>query len=248
MIPVTIKLEKINRLALRYFIDCFNESKRAQQYIYNRISKDTARKFLVGYAPRDGFVEYLNKHKVGKEPVKDLGLITLDYEDNAYPRYTNRVMIPIIHAQRVIGFGGRTLGNDEPKYLNSKASLLYNKKEVLYGLWATRVPIVKRGYAILVEGYFDVLTPYDKGLTNVVATCGTALTKEQAALLHRYTEKVYVMYDGDAPGVKAAKRAREILEKENVFAGIIKLPKEHDPASFIEKYGVKGLKGLKIRK
>lgn len=248
MLPETVKLEKINRLVLKYFIDCFNQSKRVQQYTYNRISPSTVRKFLIGYAPRNGFIEFLNEHKVQEEAVRDLGLVTLDYDDNAYPRHSNRLMIPIIHARRVIGFGGRTLGNEDPKYLNSKTSLLYNKKEVLYGLWLTRRSIVKKGYAILVEGYFDVLTPYDKGLTNVIATCGTTLTPEQARLLHRYTQKVYVMYDGDPPGIKAAKRAREILSKERVFAGIIKLPKEYDPASFIEKYGIKGLKELQIKK
>ena len=247
MFAKTARLEHVNKLALKYFISCLQKSSRAQQYLYDRISPKTAQRYYVGYAPREGLVALLNEHGVKEKDARDLGLVTTDYDGYSYDRFQNRIMLPIIHAGRLLGFGGRTLGNDDPKYLNSKASLLYNKSDVLYGLFQARMHISKTNFALLVEGYFDVLTPVDCGIKQCVASCGTALTKEQARILKRYTSRVFVMYDGDFAGRKATKRAREILKHENIFAGIVRLPKEHDPASYIKENSKQGLLKLITR-
>jgi len=241
MFAKTARLEQVNKLALKYFITCLQKSPRAQQYLYDRISPETAQRYYVGYAPREGLVALLNEHGVKEKDALDLGLITTDYDEYCYDRFQNRIILPIIHAGRLLGFGGRALGNEDPKYLNSKASLLYNKSDVLYGLFQARMHISKTNFALLVEGYFDVLTPVDCGIKNCVATCGTALTKEQVRMLKRYTDRIFVLYDGDAAGIKAARRAKKILEKEGAFAGTITLPKQHDPASYIKKYSKKDL-------
>jgi DNA primase len=241
---LTDKLEQVNKLALRYYLRCFEKSKRAQEYVYARISKATADRFLVGYAPREGFIEYLNKHDVSFKLAYESGLVAFDEDRHAYPRFSNRVMLPIIYAGCLMGFGGRTLGTSSPKYLNSRASLIYNKSEVLYGLNYTRRAIYRLGFCYVVEGYFDVLVPYDHGLKNCVATCGTSLTKTHASILRHYTDKVFVMYDPDEAGIKAAARAKITLKDIEIYAGTVNLPGKRDPASFIEKYKEAGVRRL----
>jgi DNA primase len=247
----TKRIEHLNQLALKYYLKQLNKSKRAQSYLYDRLSKKTADAYFIGYAPNGGLVQYLNKHDVTERDAKDSGLIILDYDDNAFERFTNRIMFPIIHAGRLVGFGGRTLGEEtkkNPKYLNSKASLLYNKSEVLYGLWRARTAIDRLGYGFLVEGYFDVLGLANHKVQNCVGVCGTALTREQAKQLKRYTDKIYVMLDGDEAGKLAAKKAKIVLKKEKVYAGRMTLPKKLDPDEFVSKYGRKALNKVKIVK
>jgi len=238
----TTRLEQINKIALRYFLQCFGKSKQAQNYVFSRVSKETAKRFFIGYAPPYGIVEFLNKHDIHERDARACGIVNFDVDGNAFPRFSNRVMIPIIQAGRLLGFGGRILGDKLPKYLNSKTSILYNKRSILYGLHQTRPYICKRGFCFIVEGYFDVLTPFDRGLRNCVATCGTALTREQVQLLKRYTKRVYLMYDGDAAGIKAIKRSRRLLEWADIYAGKIILPNALDPASYIAKHGITKLK------
>jgi DNA primase len=247
----TKRLEKINNLALRYYIDHLNQSKQAQEYLYARISKKIADRYFIGYAPNGGLVQFLNKYDVQENDAKDTGLILLDYDGNAFERFTHRIMIPIIHAGRLVGFGGRTLGEEtkkNPKYINSKSSLLYNKSEVLYGLWRARYAIDKLGYGFLVEGYFDVLGLANYKVHNCVGLCGTALTRDQAKQLKRYTDKIYVMLDGDDAGKTAAKKAKIVLKKERVYAGRVLLPKKLDPDEFVKKYGRKALNKVRIVK
>lgn len=247
----TKRIEKINNLALKYYIKHLKKSQRAQRYLYKRISERIAEKYFVGYAPNGGFIQYLNKYNVNEADAIDAGLVLLDYEGNAFARFVNRIMIPIIHAGRLVGFGGRTLGEEtksNPKYLNSKASLLYNKSEVLYGLWRARTTIDRLGYGFLVEGYFDVLALATHKVHNSVGLCGTALTREQAKQLKRYTDQMYIMLDGDEAGKLAAKKAKIVLKKEKVYAGRLILPKKLDPDEFIRKYGRKGLNRVKVLK
>jgi DNA primase len=247
----TQRLERVNNLALRFYIKHLNKSKRAQEYLYERISKKIADRYFIGYAPNGGLVKYLNKHDVREVDAKDAGLIVLDYDGNAFERFAHRIMVPIIHAGRLVGFGGRTLGEEtkkNPKYINSKASLLYNKSEVLYGLWRARASMDKLGYGFLVEGYFDVLGLATHKVHNCVGLCGTALTREQAKQLKRYTDKIYIMLDGDEAGKIAAKKAKIILKKERVYAGRMILPKKLDPDEYVRKYGRKALNKVKMVK
>jgi DNA primase len=244
----TKRLERINQLALKYFIKHLHKSKRAQRYLSDRISKKIAKQYFIGYAPNGGFIDYLNKHGVNEREGKELGLVVLDYDGNAYERFANRIMIPIIHAGRLLGFGGRIIGDGEPKYINSKASILYNKGEVLYGLWKARKPMDRLGYGFLVEGYFDVLGLATHKVYNCVASCGTAFTLNQARLLKRYTDRVYTMLDGDDAGQEAAKKAKKILKKAHIYAGNLKLPKKMDPDTFVRRYGRKALNKVKVTK
>lgn len=247
----TKKIEKVNNLALKYFVNSLNKSKKAQEYVYGRITKPTVRKFFIGYSPKSGFVEYLNKHDVDESIAREAGLVTFDYNGNALNRFADRIILPIIHANRLVGFGGRTLTEvtkRNPKYINSKTSVLFNKSEVLYGLWRARKEMLRRGYGIIVEGYFDVYGLFEAGVKNSVASCGTALTRDQARLLARYADKVYVMLDGDDAGQEAAKKAKKILKKEKVYGGIMVPPKGMDPFELVTKYGKKGLKRVKIKK
>jgi DNA primase len=204
--------------------------------------------YQVGYAPYDGFAEFLNFHRVPEKDVRDLGLINIDPQGYAESHFKNRIILPIIHAGWVVGFGGRTLGNALPKYLNSRASILYNKSSVLYGLHIARSHIEKHNYAILVEGYFDVLGLRSQGVHTAVATCGTAFTKGQAALLRRYTNRVFVMLDADAAGRAAAEKAKQVLQKASIFGGIIELPDNFDPDEFVKENGKKAIKCLPIKR
>jgi len=247
----TRRLEKLNKLALRFYLEQLQKSKRAQEYLYSRVDKKIAEKFFVGYASPNGFIEYLNGFNISKTDAHDSGLVLFDYDGNAWPRFSNRIMFPIIHAGTLVGFGGRTLGEttkQNPKYINSKASLLYNKGEVLYGLWKARKSIELLGYVFLVEGYFDVLGLTNNKVYNCVGLCGTALTKGHAAQLKRYTKNVYVMLDSDSAGRLAAQKAKKILKRAHIYRGRILLPDKFDPDDYVKKYGRKALNKLKILK
>lgn len=246
--PRTKRLEKINRLAVKYFCTCLQQSKKAQAYLQKRIPETIIKKYAVGYAPPEGFPDYLNKHDISDHHLRELGLLNFDYEGYAEEYFKHRIMVPIIHAGWVVGFGGRSLGDAMPKYLNSRASVLYNKSAVLYGLHDARKSIVRKNRAILVEGYFDKLSMAANKVKNVVATCGTAFTPAHAALLKRYTDRVYPMMDPDTAGREAAKRAKKVLKKAGIFGGIILLPEGSDPDDYLTQHGPKALKWLDIKK
>lgn len=230
-------LARVNLLALKYFCMSLDKSKDAKSYLLGRIAQETVQKYWLGYAPKVGLIDYLNKYDVETEDALELGLIGLNDDDTAYEVFTRRIMFPIIKNSRVVGFGGRTLIDHPTKYLNSKSSLLYNKSETLYRLDIAKKSIYRKGCAILVEGYFDYLVAFENEVTNSVAGCGTAFKEGQARLLRRWTDTVYVCYDGDIAGKKAAKKAKKVLRKYNIFGGIINLPKGYDPDKFIKKFG-----------
>lgn len=230
-------LARVNLLALKYFCMSLDKSKDAKSYLRGRIAQGTVQKYYLGYAPKFGLIDHLNKHDVTTEDALELGLIGLNEDDTAYEVFTKRIMFPIIKNNRVVGFGGRTLIDHPTKYLNSKSSLLYNKSETLYLLDIAKRSIYKKDWAILVEGYFDYLALVESGIPNSVAGCGTAFKERQARLLRRWTDTVYVCYDGDIAGKKATKNARKMLKRHNIFGGVIKLPDGYDPDKFIKKFG-----------
>jgi DNA primase len=161
-------------------------------------------------------------------------------EGGSYDRFRGRLMFPVFDAQgKPIAFGGRTLDPEgEPKYLNSPETPAYTKGRHLYGLHVTRDEIRRQGFAILVEGYLDLIVPYQFGVRNMVASLGTALTPEQVKLIGRFARKVVVNYDGDRAGVQAAKRAIETLLAEDLEVKVLVLPDNADPDDFIRKHGV----------
>jgi DNA primase len=219
------------------------EAHAARDYLEGRqISDETRKAFRLGYAPDswDALSIHLKTRGATAQQIERSGLVVKKDGGGFYDRFRGRLIFPVLDAQgRAVAFGGRTLQPDgEPKYLNSPETAAYTKGRHLFGLYLTRDEIRKRKFAILVEGYLDLIIPYQFGVRNMVASLGTALTPEQAKLLGRFARKVVVNYDGDSAGVKAAKRAIETLLAEDFETKILVLPDNADPDEFIRTYGV----------
>jgi len=214
----------------------------AREYLKRRgISDETAKTFRLGFAPDswDALLNHLRKQGVKSENIERSGLVVKKDSGGSYDRFRGRLMFPVMDAQgRAIAFGGRTMSPDgEPKYLNSPETSAYVKGHHLYGLNITREEIRKKKFAILVEGYLDLLIPFQHGVRNIIANLGTALTGEQAKLATRFARKIVVNYDGDRAGINAAKRAIETLLAEDIEVKVLVLPDSADPDEFIRKHG-----------
>ncbi|MDQ3754580.1 MAG: DNA primase [Acidobacteriota bacterium] len=218
------------------------EAKAAREYVEGRgISDETRRKFRLGYAPDswDALGACLKKKGASASQIERSGLVVKKDAGGFYDRFRGRVMFPVLDAQgRPVAFGGRVMETGEPKYLNSPETACYTKGRHLYGLHQTREEIRKKKFAILVEGYLDLIVPYQFGVRNMVASLGTALTPEQAKLLGRFARRVVVNYDGDKAGVKAAQRAIETLLTEDFEIKVLVLPDNADPDEFIRAHGI----------
>lgn len=222
---------------MKYFCTSLSKAKKARKYVFDRINVATVKAYYIGYAPKTGLIDYLNKHNVAMDDAIEVGLIGLNDDDTAYETFTNRIMFPVIWNKRVLGFGGRTIVDHSIKYLNSKKSPLYDKGSTLYLLDKAKKNMYKEGWVVLVEGYFDVLSLVTHGMHNVVASCGTAFTESQARLLRRWADDVYVCYDGDDAGKAATKKAKKLLTKYDIYGGTIVLPNEYDPDEFVKEFG-----------
>jgi DNA primase len=219
------------------------EARAARKYLEGRqISDETRKAFRLGYAPDswDALSSHLKQRGASAQQIEGSGLVVKKDAGGFYDRFRGRLIFPVMDAQgRAVAFGGRTLQPDgEPKYLNSPETAAYTKGRHLFGLNLTRDEIRKRKFAILVEGYLDLIIPYQLGVRNLAASLGTALTPEQAKLLGRFARKVVVNYDGDSAGVKAAKRAIETLLAEDFETKVLVLPDGADPDEFIRTHGV----------
>jgi len=235
------RLYEINREAAAYFYQKFIEGKNpARDYMEKRgFSTSTLRKFGIGYADAEwhSLYEYLTGKGIEKEQLLALGLVS-ESKGKIYDKYRNRVMFPIINTRgKVIGFGGRALGDDNPKYLNSQESAVFLKKNNLYGLNLSRQEINKQDQAILVEGYVDVMSLYHHGVRNVAASLGTALTENQASMLRRYTNNIVLAYDADSAGQAATLRGMDILYRAGCKVKVLSLTEGKDPDEFIKKNG-----------
>ncbi len=236
---------ELNQWALQWWTDQL-QSKAAtsvRQYLKQRgLSDETAQTFRLGFAPDswEALSTHLRQKGATQEQLERSGLVVKKDEGGSYDRFRGRLMFPVFDAQgKPIAFGGRTLDPEgEPKYLNSPETPAYTKGRHLYGLNLTRDEIRRQSFAILVEGYLDLIVPYQHGVKNMVASLGTALTPEQVKLIARFARKVVVNYDGDRAGVQAAKRAIETLLAEDIEVKVLVLPDNADPDDFIRKYGV----------
>lgn len=198
-----------------------------------KINAEFAERFGVGYAPHAGLLNHLNP----KDPVAS-GLFVKNERGEVYDRFRRRLMFPIWSDRgKVIAFGGRGLGDAQPKYLNSAESALYTKSYVLYGLHLARAAAQKAGRMVVVEGYFDCLSLHQRGIENVVASCGTSLTSHQVGLAARYVPEVVMNYDPDAAGQIAMRRSIELLLAKNLRVRILKLPQGLDPDDFVRQEG-----------
>ncbi len=243
------KLYAINEVAADFFAQnlFLSENKPWLEYFKNRgLSERTIKKFKLGYAPdsKNKLLEVFKKKNIDLLEAEKLGLLARSFYNDSYiDKFRHRVMFPFFNLSgRIIGFGGRQLKEEQqPKYLNSPESPIYKKGSILYGLYQAINKIRELNQVILVEGYFDLLQMVEHGFGNVVASSGTALTDYQARLISRYTQKVLLLYDGDAAGKKAALRNGYILEQNGLDAYIAVLPADEDPDSFLQKKGAEAL-------
>jgi DNA primase len=243
-----------NQYAAEYFCQCLNDSEAGRDvkaYLYKRGFNDNViTDFQIGYAPDkwDGLLKSANNSLIRPEILKRAGLVVSKKEgEGYYDRFRDRLMFPIINPSgRVIGFGGRTLKEEDniPKYINSSETPIFQKSHVLYGLFQSKSLIRKQDQVVIVEGYTDVMRLYQSGFGYCVATSGTALTEGQANLLSRYTKNVLLVYDGDTAGSNAALRGTEILIGAGLNVEITLLPSSSDPDSFIRDKGKEAMEDL----
>ncbi len=218
---------------------------KALAYVQKRgLSKSILTQFGVGYAPDswNALVEAMRKKGYTDQELRDADLVG-EKNGRIYDRFRNRVMFPIIDVRgNVIGFGGRVLDDSTPKYLNTSETLIFNKRKNLFGLNFAKKS--KEDYIILVEGNIDVITLHQYGFDTAVASLGTSLTEEHAALLSRYTEQVVLTYDGDEAGQRAAKRAIPMLEKVGIKVKVLQMRDAKDPDEFLHKFGPEAFRAL----
>lgn len=235
------KLLEINKEAAKYFYYMLRapKGKVGYQYLAKReLSDETMKKFGLGYADGAGsdLAAYLRSKGYEDELIKESGLIGFDEKRGMHDKFWNRVMFPIQDSNhRVIGFGGRVMGDAKPKYLNSPETMIFDKSRNLYGLNFARTS--RKGNIILCEGYMDVIAMHQAGFTQAVASLGTAFTTGQASLLRRYTEEVLLAYDSDGAGVNAALRAIGILKESGLRGRVINMQPYKDPDEFMKNLG-----------
>lgn len=233
---------EVNREAARYFFKMLRANDNpGLRYILSRgLTKETLHDFGIGYADDswNGLYNYLKGKGYDEKVMVKLGLVFKSAKGKYYDRFRNRVIFPIQNtAGKVIGFGGRALGDDMPKYLNSPETPVFSKKNNLYALHLTKNHINKMDQAILVEGYMDVISLYQGGVKNVSASLGTALTENQGKLLKRYTKNIVLSYDADSAGINAAVRGSSILHDEGCKVKILHISDGKDPDDFIKAKG-----------
>ena len=235
---------QLNNWALEWWekqLESSSEAKIAREYLDQReIAEETKKTFRLGYSPDswEALSTYLRHKGATQFQIERSGLVVKRDGGGSYDRFRGRLMFPVFDTQgRAIAFGGRTLQNEDAKYINSPETAAYVKGRNLYGLNLTRDEIRRNEFAILVEGFLDLIVPYQFGVGNIAASLGTALTSDQAKLLSRFARKVVVNYDGDRAGVQAAKKSIEILLAEDIEVKVLVLPENADPDEFIRKFG-----------
>lgn len=243
-----------HEVAAKFFEEHLRESKKSLEYLKNRkISDATIEKFKIGYAPDswEAFLTHAKQKSLSEADLEKAGLIIKNDHGGYYDRFRDRLVFTIFNsAQKPIAFGARTFDpNDQAKYINSPETPLYHKASVLYGLSHSRGDIRRAEEAIVVEGYFDFLSLWEVGITNVVASSGTAFTPEQARLLGRSAGSVILMFDADSAGQQAAIRSVDYLFEVGIDVKVVRLPAGEDPDSIARKEGKDGvMKHLKSAK
>ncbi len=232
---------EINKTAAKYFYIQLKSEYGTQAYTYLKdrgLSEATITAFGLGYSNKysDDLYRYLRGEGYSEELIRQAGLINTDEKQGVYDKFWNRVIFPIMDVNsRVIGFGGRVMGDAKPKYLNSPETVVFDKSRNLYGL--NRARTSRKPYFLLCEGYMDVISLHQAGFTNAVASLGTALTPGHASLIKRYVQEVYLTYDSDDAGTRAALRAVPILKEAGISAKVIRMDPYKDPDEFIKNLG-----------
>ena len=239
------QLLDLNRQVMVYYTDQLRHPAKGQQaraYLADRgFSKEVITGFSLGFAPDgwDSLVGFFRNLNVSRPLAEQTGLVVPRKSSGFYDRFRNRVIFPITDVSgQVIGFGGRVMDDSKPKYLNSPETPVYNKSQSLYGADAARTRSRETGAVYIVEGYFDLIALHQHGITNSVATLGTALTADHVQLLNRgFAQKAFLVFDSDEAGLKAATRSISLFMNAAMDAAVIVLPKGYDPDSFVFEYG-----------
>ena len=238
------RILEANKAAGKYFYAQLRmeQGQAAMEYFQERgLSRETMKKFGLGFAnaASNDLYLYLRKEGYEDEILKDSGLVTIEERRGGRDKFWNRAMFPIMDANsRVIGFGGRVIGEGEPKYLNSPETMIFDKSKNLYGMHLAKSS--RRPYLLLCEGYMDVIALHQAGFDNAVASLGTSFTQGHAALIRRYAKEVYCTFDSDNAGVKAALRAIPILKEAGITAKVINMKPYKDPDELIKAEGAEG--------
>ena len=236
------KYYKINAMVGKFFYNSLGvKGNRGISYFHKRgITNETITTWGLGYAPASGheLTDYLRKEGVSDDDMVKLGLSAIGKNNELYDKYRDRVIFPIINTQgNVIGFGGRAIEDIKPKYLNSPESQVFLKKNNLFGLNITKKDISDNDKVVMVEGYMDVISLWQNGITNVAASLGTALTENQAKLISRYTKNVVLSYDSDNAGVAAAVRGIDVMSTANTKTKVLRITDGKDPDDFVKSHG-----------
>src|SRR3989338_6512702 len=232
-----------NDIAANYYSNLLEKTSSAEpeRYIAKRgLDASVIKKFRIGYADSswNGLLDYLSARGIKQDTVLKAGLIAQGKENSYYDLFRNRIIFPIFDVRnRIIGFGARVMDETLPKYINSPETTVYKKGQHLYGLNFAKADIKEKNFAIITEGYLDVIMCHQCGVTNAIASLGTALTAEQIRLLKRYTHNVVILYDADQAGEAASLRGLDLLLEEEMNVKIATLEKGHDPDSFLRKFG-----------
>ncbi len=235
------RLLQINKEAAKYYYILLRNEKGRQgiEYLKNRgLSDETIHQFGLGYSDKfgGGLYQYLKRQGYPDVDLKESGLFNVDERHGMYDKFWNRVIFPIMDVNnKVIGFGGRVMGDGKPKYLNSPETKLFDKSRNLYGLNAAR--LARKKNLIICEGYMDVISMHQAGFNHAVASLGTALTSPQASLMKRYTDEVLIIYDSDEAGTRAALRAIPLLKEAGLATKVVNLKPYKDPDEFIKNEG-----------
>ena len=235
------RILEMNKMAAKYYYYQLRSEHgiQAMNYLKGRkLSDETIHKFGLGYSTKYGndLYKYLKSKGISDELLAQSGLMNVDEKRGMYDKFWNRVIFPIMDVNgRVIGFGGRVMGDGKPKYLNSPETKVFDKSRNLYGLNIARTS--RKKYMLVCEGYMDVISMHQAGFTNAVASLGTALTSQHASLLKRYTDEVILTYDSDEAGVKAALRAIPLLKEAGVATKVLSMLPYKDPDEFIKALG-----------
>ena len=235
------RILEMNKMAAKYYYYQLRSEHgiQAMNYLKGRkLSDETIHKFGLGYSTKYGndLYKYLKSKGISDEILAQSGLMNVDEKRGMYDKFWNRVIFPIMDVNgRVIGFGGRVMGDGKPKYLNSPETKVFDKSRNLYGLNIARTS--RKKYMLVCEGYMDVISMHQAGFTNAVASLGTALTSQHASLLKRYTDEVILTYDSDEAGVKAALRAIPLLKEAGVATKVLSMLPYKDPDEFIKALG-----------
>ncbi len=232
------RILRANNIACTFFRNALEKSSKAKEYLAGRgLTAEAIERYKLGYAPEgwDNLLKHLTEQRVAVgDAVKAGLLVARESSTGFYDRFRDRLIFPIVDASdRIVAFGGRSFGDEQPKYLNSPETPLFAKNKTLYALNTARKAIPEEGRVIVVEGYMDAITAQSAGFVNTVATLGTALTEEHVSVIGRFTKNVVLAFDSDSAGMKAALRSAPMFEQAGFNVRILNMPKGEDPDSML---------------